>query len=335
VISLSDDLATRVDELSAEIAALHRGRRRSRLLWIGAAVVVAFVGGAVAVAAIPDPATGVIHGCYDNSTGALRVIDPPTGSCSGTETALDWNARGLDWRGSWSNTTSYGVGDAVALNGSSYVATAANVRSRPPSSAWATLSSGTRQHGAWSASVTYYVGSVVSYLGSSYVATGTSTDRAPTDPTTWALVASKGDPGDPGEPGPGAVSLDSENNSTPQSAELQGVGVQIVAECGDSHSGFATFQITGAGPFSVSGSYYSDGQTSVTTTSGQVSAFSGSTERNDTGQSGTFELDAAQTVRVSAHLIVASGGSVADVDAYLAGSTTTGCAVRAIGTPSG
>lgn len=43
---------------------------------------------------IPDAGTGVIHGCYDNSTGALRVIDPSNSSCSASETALNWNGRG-------------------------------------------------------------------------------------------------------------------------------------------------------------------------------------------------------------------------------------------------
>jgi hypothetical protein len=340
--SMSDDLAARLDTLSAEVATLRRKRRRSRLLVIGgAAVTVALVGGAVAVAVIPDPGSGVIHGCYDNSTGALRVIDPSTGSCSGSETALDWNARGLNWRGSWNLTASYAVGDAVAFNGSSYIAVSASVRSRPPSSAWATLSSGTRQHGAWSASVTYYVGSVVTYLGSSYVATLTSKNHVPTDPAKWALVASKGDPGDPGDPGapgapgPGAVSVDSENDSTQHSAALNGVGVQISAVCGANGSGGATFEISGTGPFSVSGTYYSVGPATVTTSSGQVQAVSGIAERNDNGQSGTFEIDASSTVQVSAHLLVTSGGSVASLEAFLAGSTTTGCAVRAVGVPTG
>jgi hypothetical protein len=50
--------------------------------------------GGVAYASIPGP-DGAIHGCYDNSTGALRVIDPDAGrTCSGVETALSWNQQG-------------------------------------------------------------------------------------------------------------------------------------------------------------------------------------------------------------------------------------------------
>ncbi len=48
----------------------------------------------VAVAAIPD-SSGVIHGCYSNRTGALRVIDVSAGdSCSAKETVLTWNEEG-------------------------------------------------------------------------------------------------------------------------------------------------------------------------------------------------------------------------------------------------
>jgi hypothetical protein len=59
-----------------------------------AAVLVAIVGAGIAVAAIPD-ANGVIHGCRDNKTGALRVIDSEAGQeCGSRETALNWNQTG-------------------------------------------------------------------------------------------------------------------------------------------------------------------------------------------------------------------------------------------------
>jgi hypothetical protein len=60
---------------------------------LGAALLLLTAGG-VAYATIPD-AGGVIHGCYKNSNGALRVIDTDTGAhCSGAESALDWNQSG-------------------------------------------------------------------------------------------------------------------------------------------------------------------------------------------------------------------------------------------------
>jgi hypothetical protein len=61
-----------------------------------AAAVVAIAAGTTAYAAIPDGA-GTIHGCYDKSSGALRVTDSATNTpkgCSNKEIALDWNQQG-------------------------------------------------------------------------------------------------------------------------------------------------------------------------------------------------------------------------------------------------
>jgi len=52
--------------------------------------------GATVIAAIPDP-SGIIHGCHDNTTGALRVIDTadPAAACDPlAETSLDWSQTG-------------------------------------------------------------------------------------------------------------------------------------------------------------------------------------------------------------------------------------------------
>ncbi len=57
-------------------------------------IVVAFavtVGG-VAYASIPDSA-GLIHGCYANSNGALRLVDGVP--CKSTEAAVLWNQKGV------------------------------------------------------------------------------------------------------------------------------------------------------------------------------------------------------------------------------------------------
>jgi hypothetical protein len=67
--------------------------RRSRLAAIGLAAAVAAAAG-TAYAAIPD-ASGVIHGCYTNRAGILRVIDSAAGQkCTSFETPLDWNQKG-------------------------------------------------------------------------------------------------------------------------------------------------------------------------------------------------------------------------------------------------
>lgn len=52
-------------------------------------------GAGLAYSAIPET-DGSIHACYDNTSGALRVIDPGAGQeCRpGSETALNWNQKG-------------------------------------------------------------------------------------------------------------------------------------------------------------------------------------------------------------------------------------------------
>lgn len=57
-----------------------------------AAAAVAMVG-SVAWATIPD-AGGVIRGCYQSSTGVLRVIDVDLDACRPAETSLDWSQAG-------------------------------------------------------------------------------------------------------------------------------------------------------------------------------------------------------------------------------------------------
>jgi hypothetical protein len=101
-----------------------------------------FTAGGVAYATIPDSGTAVIHSCFSNSTGALRVIDPSKGqSCAAGESALSWNGRGLNFRGSFKNTTTYAIGDVVTLNGGTYVAKSASTGTPPPATAWSVLSS--------------------------------------------------------------------------------------------------------------------------------------------------------------------------------------------------
>jgi hypothetical protein len=56
------------------------------------ATAVAVIGGGIGWAAIPD-STGVIHGCYAKSNGALRAIDSAQ-TCSKTESSLNWNQTG-------------------------------------------------------------------------------------------------------------------------------------------------------------------------------------------------------------------------------------------------
>jgi hypothetical protein len=66
-------------------------RRRGRLVALAFLAALALT--AVAYATIPD-SSGVIHGCYAKSGGALRVIDASVTNCKSGETALPWNASG-------------------------------------------------------------------------------------------------------------------------------------------------------------------------------------------------------------------------------------------------
>ncbi len=73
----------------------------SRRLPLPATVVISIVslivGGGVAYAAhqiiSPDPVTHVIHACYNNSSGTIKLVD--TGQlCHQNETAIQWNQTG-------------------------------------------------------------------------------------------------------------------------------------------------------------------------------------------------------------------------------------------------
>jgi hypothetical protein len=65
-----------------------------KVLIPAAAVLVVLAAAVAATAAIPD-ANGVIHGCRNTKSGALRVIDSEQGqTCGKDEAALPWNQAG-------------------------------------------------------------------------------------------------------------------------------------------------------------------------------------------------------------------------------------------------
>ncbi len=72
---------------------LGRRFRTTRLIALGAALGLALVGAGIAYATIPD-ASGVIHGCYTKSGGALSVIDSSVTKCGSNQTELAWNVQG-------------------------------------------------------------------------------------------------------------------------------------------------------------------------------------------------------------------------------------------------
>jgi hypothetical protein len=128
------------------------------------------------------------------------------------------------WRGAYNGATAYNAYDAVAYQGSSYMATAATTGSTPPAAPWqliaqagatgatgatgpagATGATGApgptmNWRGTWSAATAYNAYDAVAYLGSSYMATAANTNVTP--PTApWALIAQVGATGAQGPTG--------------------------------------------------------------------------------------------------------------------------------------
>jgi hypothetical protein len=120
------------------------------------------------------------------------------------------------WRGEWDRTAAYDPRDAVARNGSSFIATAPSTGDNPPDAParWQLLASkgdpgrdgqdgapgapgqnGTSfvWKGVWQAGTTYHVQDAVSHNGSSYIAKGITTNADPaSSPAAWELMAQKG-----------------------------------------------------------------------------------------------------------------------------------------------
>jgi len=68
-------------------------KTKRKLALISGAAVVAIAVVGIVYAAIPGQ-DGVIHGCYNKSNGALRVIDSTTGNCTSKENPITWNQVG-------------------------------------------------------------------------------------------------------------------------------------------------------------------------------------------------------------------------------------------------
>ncbi|HSX43486.1 MAG TPA: pentapeptide repeat-containing protein [Candidatus Saccharimonadales bacterium] len=66
------------------------------LVVLGLGVAIGGAGTAVVMASVPDSPSGVIHACYRSNglaaNGTVRIIDSPTQSCNGNETAISWNS---------------------------------------------------------------------------------------------------------------------------------------------------------------------------------------------------------------------------------------------------
>jgi hypothetical protein len=144
----------------------------------------------------------------------------------------------INWKGDWSNLSSYSVNDAVSYQGVSYIAIIESIDRLPTNTTyWDKMadkgdtgdtglegSKGDKGDtgdtglqgpkgdtgdtglsinwkGDWDSQVSYLVNDSVTYQGSSYIAIVDCLDRLPTNTTYWGKMTAKGDKGDTGDTG--------------------------------------------------------------------------------------------------------------------------------------
>lgn len=84
----------------------------------------------IAFATIPARNTGRYTACVRND-GTLRMIDFESGTrCAQGERSISWS-KGWQYRGAWSSTATYAVGDVAVSGGSSYLAKSRNSSAAP------------------------------------------------------------------------------------------------------------------------------------------------------------------------------------------------------------
>lgn len=159
--------------------------------------------------------------------GSYLAIAETTGNDPSTDEGVHWGilaapgAKGeggggggaLEWRGAWSNVTTYAVDDAVSFAGGSYVSIVAeNLGHKPDTHPedWAILALpgvGLIPSGPWLVGTTYTTGDLVQRNGSAYVSKkegNTGNDPAlDAEEINWMLLVQKGAPGEVGPPGSG------------------------------------------------------------------------------------------------------------------------------------
>lgn len=110
-------------------------------LFVGLAVATILGGGGIALAAIPSTSTGTYTGCVVRQTGAIRVIDRQDGErCTRREKTIAWS-KGWRYRGVWSTSAQYKVGDVALAGGATYLARRSSTGATPSTStaAWRIL----------------------------------------------------------------------------------------------------------------------------------------------------------------------------------------------------
>jgi len=103
-------------------------------------------------------------------------------------TYWDLMLEGFDFKGNFSTSTAYKIGDVISYGGKAYIAIADSTNQTPPNATyWTTIVDGIQYEGEYSGSTPYQPNDVVSYGGSAYIATVATTGNAPTDTSYWNL----------------------------------------------------------------------------------------------------------------------------------------------------
>ena len=163
---------------------------------------------------------GASYICIADSTGNVPAVgtywdllsakgDNGTNGTNGTDGTT------FSWRGPYSNTTAYLVGQAVSYNGTAYMCISNTTAGQNPTNAvkWDTLAekgtaggNGTdgkslNWRGTWATGVVYAPFDAVTKDGASYICILASTSNTPPNATYWGILASKGSDGTPGSNG--------------------------------------------------------------------------------------------------------------------------------------
>jgi cytoskeletal protein CcmA (bactofilin family) len=125
---------------------------------------------------------------YGGNLYVYKNVLEASGNLPTVTTHWDLMLEGIDFKGAYSNSTAYKIGDLVTEGAKGYICIADTTGNRPPNGTyWTTIVDGLQYEGEYSGSTTYEAGDVVSYGGSAYICILRTTGNAPTDTTYWNL----------------------------------------------------------------------------------------------------------------------------------------------------
>jgi hypothetical protein len=124
----------------------------------------------------------------------LWICTTPHTSTGSSLDASKFNifVNGVEFGGSWNNTTQYVQGDVVTYGGYTYTAIQTNTGQIPSTatSYWQIFTTGLVFSGDWVSSTNYQIGDVVRLGGYTYVATSDNNNQTPPNVTYWARLNS-------------------------------------------------------------------------------------------------------------------------------------------------